>query len=122
MVACGRAMTCEGGAARPLSTSRLNPMGGLAASPRVCRIIARRKRRREQAMGTEEHAVVIVGGGPTGMMLAAELALAGVDAVIVERRAEPQLHGSRSGGLQARTIEVLDQRGVGERFVSEGQP
>ena len=73
-------------------------------------------------MGTEEHAVVVAGGGPTGMMLAAELALAGVDAVIVERRAGPELESSRAGGLQARTIEVLDQRGVGERFVSEGKP
>ncbi|HXE44640.1 MAG TPA: FAD-dependent monooxygenase [Conexibacter sp.] len=71
-------------------------------------------------MGTEEHVVAIAGGGPTGMMLAAELALAGVDAVIVERRAEPA-PGSRSGGLHARTIEVLDQRGVGERFVSQGR-
>ena len=50
-------------------------------------------------MGTDEHAVVIAGGGPTGMMLAAELALAGVDAVIAERRTEPQLEGSRAGGL-----------------------
>jgi 2-polyprenyl-6-methoxyphenol hydroxylase-like FAD-dependent oxidoreductase len=73
-------------------------------------------------MGTEEHAVVIAGGGPTGMMLAAELALAGVDAVMVERRAGPELESSRAGGLQARTIEVLDQRGVGERFVTEGKP
>jgi 2-polyprenyl-6-methoxyphenol hydroxylase-like FAD-dependent oxidoreductase len=73
-------------------------------------------------MGGEGHAVVIAGGGPTGMMLAAELALAEVDAVIVERRAEPVLEGSRAGGVQARTIEVLDQRGVGERFVSQGQP
>jgi 3-(3-hydroxy-phenyl)propionate hydroxylase len=73
-------------------------------------------------MGTEEHAVVIAGGGPTGMMLAAELALAGVDAVMVERRAGPELESSRAGGLQARTIEVLDQRGVGERFVSQGKP
>ena len=46
-----------------------------------------------------EHAVVVAGGGPTGMMLAAELALAGVDAVIVERRKEPKLDGSRAGGL-----------------------
>jgi len=72
-------------------------------------------------MGTEEHAVAIAGGGPTGMMLAAELALAGVDAVIVERREQPELVGSRSGGLLSRTLEVLDQRGVGERFVSRGK-
>jgi 2-polyprenyl-6-methoxyphenol hydroxylase-like FAD-dependent oxidoreductase len=68
-----------------------------------------------------EHAVVIAGGGPTGMMLAAELALAGVDALVVERRETPELESSRAGGLQARTIEVLDQRGVGERFMAEGK-
>jgi 3-(3-hydroxy-phenyl)propionate hydroxylase len=68
-----------------------------------------------------EHAVVIAGGGPTGLMLAAELALAGVDVAIVERRASRDLDGSRAGGLHARTIEVLDQRGVAERFVSAGQ-
>jgi 2-polyprenyl-6-methoxyphenol hydroxylase-like FAD-dependent oxidoreductase len=68
-----------------------------------------------------EHAVVIAGGGPTGMMLAAELALGGVEAVVVERREGPELESSRAGGLQARTIEVLDQRGVGERFMAEGK-
>jgi 3-(3-hydroxy-phenyl)propionate hydroxylase len=68
-----------------------------------------------------EHAVVIAGGGPTGLMLAAELALAGVDVAIVERRASQDLYGSRAGGLHVRTIEVLDQRGVAERFVSAGQ-
>jgi 2-polyprenyl-6-methoxyphenol hydroxylase-like FAD-dependent oxidoreductase len=68
-----------------------------------------------------KHAVVIVGGGPTGMMLGAELALAKVDVVIVERRAGPDLEASRSGGLLSRTIEVLDQRGVADRFLSAGQ-
>ena len=68
-----------------------------------------------------EHAVVIAGGGPTGLMLAAELALAGVDVAIVERRAGQDLPGSRAGGLHSRTIEVLDQRGVADRFLSEGQ-
>jgi 2-polyprenyl-6-methoxyphenol hydroxylase-like FAD-dependent oxidoreductase len=68
-----------------------------------------------------EHAVVIAGGGPTGMMLAAELALAQVDVVIVERRARPDPDRSRAGGLHSRTIEVLDQRGVADRFVGEGE-
>ena len=68
-----------------------------------------------------EHAVVIAGGGPTGLMLAGELALAGVDVVIVERRATQDLDGSRGGGLHSRTIEVLDQRGIAERFLSAGQ-
>jgi 2-polyprenyl-6-methoxyphenol hydroxylase-like FAD-dependent oxidoreductase len=68
-----------------------------------------------------EHAVVIAGGGPTGLMLAAELALAGVDVAIVERRASQALAGLRAGGLHSRTIEVLDQRGVADRFLSHGQ-
>ena len=68
-----------------------------------------------------EHAVVIVGGGPTGLMLAGELALAGVDVAIVERRANQDLAGSRAGGLHSRTIEILDQRGIAERFLSQGQ-
>src|SRR5437762_3599543 len=68
-----------------------------------------------------EHAVVIAGGGPTGLMLAGELALAGVDVAIVERRASQDLVGSRSGGLHSRTIEVLDQRGIADRFLAEGQ-
>ena len=67
-----------------------------------------------------EHAVVIAGGGPTGLMLAGELALAGIDVVIVERRASQELDGSRAGGLHSRTIEVLDQRGVAERFLAQG--
>jgi 2-polyprenyl-6-methoxyphenol hydroxylase-like FAD-dependent oxidoreductase len=68
-----------------------------------------------------EHAVVVAGGGPTGLMLAGELALAGVDVAIVERRASQDLPGSRAGGLHSRTIEVLDQRGIADRFLSEGQ-
>jgi 2-polyprenyl-6-methoxyphenol hydroxylase-like FAD-dependent oxidoreductase len=72
-------------------------------------------------MGTTNHAVVIAGGGPTGLMLAGELALAGIDTVIVERRANQDLDGSRSGGLHSRTIEVLDQRGIADRFLSAGQ-
>ena len=68
-----------------------------------------------------EHAVVIAGGGPTGMMLAAELALAKVDVAVVERRPDHVLAGSRAGGFNSRTIEVLDQRGVADRFLAEGQ-
>ena len=71
--------------------------------------------------GLAEHAVVIAGGGPTGLMLAGELALAGVDVAIVERRASQDLPGSRAGGLHSRTIEVFDQRGIADRFLSEGQ-
>jgi 2-polyprenyl-6-methoxyphenol hydroxylase-like FAD-dependent oxidoreductase len=68
-----------------------------------------------------EHAVVIGGGGPTGLMLAAELALARVDVAIVERRETQDVAGSRAGGLHSRTIEVLDQRGMAERFLSQGK-
>ena len=68
-----------------------------------------------------DHAVVIAGGGPTGLMLAGELALAGVDVAIFERRANQELVGSRAGGLHSRTLEIFDQRGIADRFVSEGQ-
>ncbi|HEY7304382.1 MAG TPA: FAD-dependent monooxygenase [Bryobacteraceae bacterium] len=68
-----------------------------------------------------DHAVLIAGGGPTGLMLAGELALARVDVAIVERRASPELAGSRASGLHSRTIEVLDQRGIADRFLSEGR-
>src|SRR3989440_4374701 len=68
-----------------------------------------------------DHAVVVAGAGPTGLMLAGELELAGVDVAIVERRASQDLIGSRSGGLHSRTIEVLDQRGIADRFLSRGQ-
>jgi 3-(3-hydroxy-phenyl)propionate hydroxylase len=69
---------------------------------------------------TTEFAVAIVGGGPTGMMLGAELKQAGVDAVILERRPNQELDGSRAGGLHSRAIELLDQRGAADRFLAEG--
>ena len=72
-------------------------------------------------MPSIEHAVVIAGGGPTGMMLAAELALAGVDVAIVERRLSQELNGARAGGLHARALEIFDQRGIADRFIAEGQ-
>ncbi|WP_064709003.1 FAD-dependent monooxygenase [Rhizobium bangladeshense] len=68
-----------------------------------------------------DHAVVISGGGPTGLMLAGELALAGIDVAIVERRENQEIVGSRAGGLSSRTLEVLDQRGIVDRFLAEGQ-
>jgi 3-(3-hydroxy-phenyl)propionate hydroxylase len=67
-----------------------------------------------------QHDVIIAGGGPTGLMLGAELKLAGVDVAIVERRGSQELVGSRAGGLHSRTIEVLDQRGIAERFIAQG--
>src|SRR5438105_5414892 len=72
-------------------------------------------------MAMTGHAVAIAGAGPTGLMLAGELALGGVDVAIVERRASQELIGARAHGLHSRTIEVLDQRGIADRFLSEGQ-
>jgi 2-polyprenyl-6-methoxyphenol hydroxylase-like FAD-dependent oxidoreductase len=68
-----------------------------------------------------DHTVIVVGGGPTGLMLAGELALAGVDVAIVERRVSQELVGSRAGGLHARSLEVLDQRGIADRLLAQGQ-
>jgi NADPH-dependent 2,4-dienoyl-CoA reductase/sulfur reductase-like enzyme len=68
-----------------------------------------------------KHAILVAGAGPTGLMLAGELALAGVDVAIVEPRANQDLAGLRAGGLHSRTIEVLDQRGIADRFLSQGQ-
>jgi 2-polyprenyl-6-methoxyphenol hydroxylase-like FAD-dependent oxidoreductase len=86
---------------------------------RAAELIATAESNRSAAI--TDHAVVIVGAGPTGLMLAGELALAGVDVAIVERRVSRELVGSRAGGLHSRTIEVLDQRGIADRFLSQGQ-
>jgi len=67
------------------------------------------------------HSVVIAGAGPTGLMLAGDLALAGVDVAVVERRPSQELSGARALGISSRTIEVLDQRGIADRFLSAGQ-
>src|SRR5215210_7839844 len=67
------------------------------------------------------YSVVIAGAGPTGLMLAGELALAGIDVAVLERRPNQQLSGSRALGITSRTIEVFDQRGIADRFLSAGQ-
>lgn len=72
-------------------------------------------------MPVSEHEVIIVGGGPTGLMLAGELALAGVNVGVLERRPNQEVEGSRAGGLHPRTIEMLDQRGIADRFIAQGQ-
>lgn len=72
-------------------------------------------------MQASEHKVIIAGGGPTGLMLAAELALSGVETLVVERRTDQGLTGHRAGGLHARTLEIFDQRGIADRFIAEGQ-
>jgi 3-(3-hydroxy-phenyl)propionate hydroxylase len=65
--------------------------------------------------------VIVVGAGPAGMMLAGELALAVVDVSVVERRTTSDLVGSRAGGFHSRAIEILDQRGIADRFLAAGQ-
>ncbi len=71
-------------------------------------------------MEAEKHAVIVAGGGPTGLMLAAELKLAGVDVVVIERRGDQHLDESRAKGIHSRAVELLDQRGIAERFISAG--
>ena len=108
-----------------LATSSIQNAGGLAASPHSSRRVGRRHANERMKCGGEvamtDHAVVIAGGGPTGLMLAGELALARVKVVIVERRESHDLAGLRAGGLHIRTLEVLDQRGIADRFISQGQ-
>jgi len=65
--------------------------------------------------------VLVVGAGPTGTMLAGELALAGVGVEILERRSTSDLVGMRARGFHARTLEILDQRGIADRFLAEGR-
>src|SRR6187431_2025414 len=74
-----------------------------------------------ESEASTERTVIVAGGGPTGLMLAAELALSGVDVVIVERRLNQDVDGPRARGLHPRSLEVLDQRGVADRFVSAGK-
>jgi 2-polyprenyl-6-methoxyphenol hydroxylase-like FAD-dependent oxidoreductase len=64
--------------------------------------------------------VIIAGGGPTGMMLASELRLHDVDVLVLEKDAEPTSQ-VRSLGLHVRSIEILDQRGLLERFLAHGR-
>jgi 2-polyprenyl-6-methoxyphenol hydroxylase-like FAD-dependent oxidoreductase len=64
--------------------------------------------------------VIITGGGPTGLMLAGELRLHGVHVVVLEKEAAPSGQ-ARGLGLHVRSIEVLDQRGLLERFLARGR-
>lgn len=64
--------------------------------------------------------VIVVGAGPTGLMLACELALAGVRTRVLERRTEPQ-RDSRALSLHPRSVELMDQRGLLDRFLPLGR-
>ncbi|MEU7511937.1 rifampin monooxygenase [Streptomyces sp. NPDC042898] len=64
--------------------------------------------------------VIVVGSGPTGLMLAGELRLHGVRVLVLDKEAEPTRQ-SRAQGLHVRSIEVMEQRGLLERFLSLGR-
>ncbi|MGH7448547.1 MAG: FAD-dependent monooxygenase, partial [Longimicrobiales bacterium] len=66
--------------------------------------------------------VIVAGAGPTGLMLACELALADVDVLLTDQIAERRTNEERAGGMHPRTLEVLDQRGLVDRFVEQGRP
>ncbi|UYN99399.1 MAG: FAD-dependent monooxygenase [Devosia sp.] len=69
-----------------------------------------------------DHAVIIAGAGPTGLMLGAELRLGGADVLVIEKRSDALRVQPGALGLHARTIELLDQRGIAGRFLAEGTP
>ena len=64
--------------------------------------------------------VIVVGGGPTGVMLASELRLHGVHVLVLDKETEPT-RAVRSLGLHARSIEMMDQRGLLARFLALGR-
>lgn len=68
-----------------------------------------------------DHAVIVAGGGPTGLMLGAELRLAGADVLIIEKRPDRERIQPGALGLHSRTLEVFDQRGIAERFLAAGK-
>src|SRR3954468_13362430 len=117
-------VTCVSGSAIP----RVQHNAGITAPEAIRQGLSGTPGDRVATLGTAGrgssmtgHTVVVAGAGPTGLILAGELALAGVDVAIVERRPTQELAGSRAGGLSSRTIEVFDQRGIADRFLSAGQ-
>src|SRR6201997_5940337 len=74
------------------------------------------------ATDQSEVPVIIAGAGPTGLTLATELRRGGADVLLLERRPHRGVDGSRAAGMQPRTIEMLDERGVADRFLGVGPP
>ena len=72
-------------------------------------------------MSDNEKPVLIVGAGPTGMMAAIELSRFNIPVRLIEKKAEPETT-SRAIGVQARTLELLEQRGLGSSLVKLGNP
>jgi 2-polyprenyl-6-methoxyphenol hydroxylase-like FAD-dependent oxidoreductase len=66
--------------------------------------------------------VIIAGAGPTGLTLATELRRSAIDVLLLDRQADRGVDGSRAAGLQPRTIELLDQRGIVDCFLAAGSP
>ncbi|HEU0148040.1 MAG TPA: FAD-dependent monooxygenase, partial [Bradyrhizobium sp.] len=77
----------------------------LASSPHVTRKTRAPTDLVKWHMQNLEHQVVVAGGGPTGLMLAGELAIAGVNVAVVDRRTNQEVDGSRASGLHPRAIE-----------------
>src|SRR5262249_22976164 len=115
------ARACRAGPGAHDAVAGARPAGSGVRGGRGARGAGRDRPPADWRLAMTEHAVLIAGGGPTGLMLAGELALAGVDVAIVERRPDQELAGSRAGGLHSRTIEGLDQRGDAARVLPAGQ-
>ncbi|MFE3959197.1 FAD-dependent monooxygenase [Nocardia sp. NPDC059091] len=74
-------------------------------------------------MSTEsQRPIIVAGAGPTGLTLATELRRGGAEVLLLDRRANRDVDGSRAAGMQPRTVEMLDQRGIAERFLAVGPP
>ncbi|WP_432157898.1 FAD-dependent monooxygenase [Streptomyces sp. bgisy153] len=73
----------------------------------------------EAAAGTP-HPVIVVGSGPTGLLLAGDLAAAGVPVTVLEKRPHGISNLSRAFGVHARTLEQLDARGLADQLIATG--